>query len=118
MKKKVLLIILLFTPYLLNAQTDSLTIDKFTKKVNTFRNERLLKPLHLADNLNQTAEDIIKRYNNIKGSQSKFNNDSVRSILRKHHIFDYQFRIVENNNLNNSNSIITKSKLDAVLERS
>lgn len=94
-----------FVPLILSAQTDSLYREEFTKQVNAFRKGKSMKPLQLTRRLNLSAETIAKKSIAFKDAKGVYIKDSILAVLRKNHIYDYQYVVLEKAKTNNQGFI-------------
>jgi hypothetical protein len=98
--KNAIIIILIFIAVIgSHAQTDSIFREEIARKVNEYRKSKDLMPTQLNRNLNRAAEDIIKKGYTFRDKNGNYNKDSIRKVLRFKNIYDYQFDIVENTDI-------------------
>ncbi len=95
MKQKILLFLFCFLPNLNWAQTDTLLRNVYLAKANDYRISKALRPMHHENYFDSITGIIFGKSKFIKNSQGNFIDDSIRKILRKNKIYDYQFKIIE-----------------------
>jgi hypothetical protein len=117
MKDKIVIIILFFVPLITLAQVDSSFRAELVKKINEYRKSKSIDFFLESKATMNVANEIKCLGKYLKDTRGEYIQDSIRTILRKHRIFDYQFKIIENKRSKN-NQVILNQELQNTLNDS